>query len=104
MCVFAAVMPGIGEQLPLLPFSILKTRGHRGQVTSFKICITEIFFRSALQLTYIISITIFSFLFYLYMYSPDSQESDGGINRLHRTSNYPDLLPEMPRYFCLLEI
>ena len=38
----------------------------------------------------------FFFFFYLYIYPPDSQESDGGA--IHRVSNYPDLLPEMPRY------
>ena len=31
-----------------------------------------------------------------YIYPLDSQESDGGA--IHRVSNYPDLLPEMPRY------
>ena len=40
--------------------------------------------------------------FYLYIYTPDSQESDGGA--VHRASNYPDLFPEMPRYCCPLEI
>ena len=40
--------------------------------------------------------------FYLYIYPPDSQESDGGAIR--RVSNYPDLLPEMPRYCCPLLI
>ena len=38
----------------------------------------------------------FFFYFNLYIYPPDSQESDGGA--IHRVSNYPDLLPEMPRY------
>ena len=38
----------------------------------------------------------FYFYFYLYIYPPDSQESDGGA--IHRVSNYPDLLSEMPRY------
>ena len=42
------------------------------------------------------------FLFYLYIYSPDSQESDGGA--LYKVSNYPDLLLKMPRYCSLLEI
>ena len=51
--------------------------------------------------------TLFIFLFYfiyffLYIYPPDSQESDGGA--IHRVSNYPDLLPEMPRYCCPLVI
>ena len=52
--------------------------------------------------------TIYFFLFfiflnfYLYIYPPDSQESDGGA--IHRVSNYPDLLPEMPRYCCPLVI
>ena len=44
----------------------------------------------------------FFFFFYLYIYPPDSQESDGGA--IHRISNYPDLLPEMPRYCCPLVI
>ena len=42
------------------------------------------------------------FYFYLYIYPHDSQESDGGA--IHRASNYPDLLPEMPRYCCPLVI
>ena len=44
----------------------------------------------------------FFVFFYLYIYPPDSQESDGGV--IHRVSNYPDLLPEMPRYCCTLVI
>ena len=44
----------------------------------------------------------FIFYFYLHIYPPDSQESDGGA--IHRVSNYPDLLPEMPRYCCPLVI
>ena len=44
----------------------------------------------------------FIFYFYLYIYPPDSQESDGGA--IHRVSNYPDLLPEMPSYCCPLVI
>ena len=44
----------------------------------------------------------FYFYFYLYIYPPDSQESDGGA--IHRVSNYPDLLPEMPSYCCPLVI
>ena len=46
--------------------------------------------------------SIYFFYFYLYIYPPDSQESDGGA--IHRVSNYPDLLPEMPRYCCPLVI
>ena len=45
---------------------------------------------------------LFIFYFYLYIYPPDSQESDGGA--IHKVSNYPDLLPEMPRYCCPLVI
>ena len=41
-------------------------------------------------------------LFYLYNYPPDWQENNGGA--IHRENNYPDLLPEMPSYCCLLEI
>ena len=44
--------------------------------------------------------TLTQFFFYLYIYPPDSQESDGGA--MHRVSNYPDLLPEMPKYCCPL--
>ena len=44
----------------------------------------------------------FFFTFHLYIYSPDSQESSGGA--IHRASNYPDLLPEMPRYCCPVKI
>ena len=40
--------------------------------------------------------------FYFYIYPPHSQESDGGA--IYRVSNYPDLLPEMPRYCCPLVI
>ena len=40
--------------------------------------------------------------FYLYIYLPDSQESEG--DATHRVNNYPDLLPEMPRYCCPLVI
>ena len=39
---------------------------------------------------------------YLYIYPPDSQESDRGA--IHRVSNYLDLLPEIPRYCSPLEI
>ena len=45
---------------------------------------------------------LFFFYFNLYIYPPDSQESDGGA--IHRVGNYPDLLPEMPRYCCPLVI
>ena len=44
----------------------------------------------------------FFFGFYLYIYPLDWQESAGGA--IHRESNYPDLLPEMPRYCCPLGI
>ena len=47
----------------------------------------------------LVSLFLF-FYFNLYIYPPDSQESDGGA--IHRVSNYPDLLPEMPRYCCPL--
>ena len=42
------------------------------------------------------------FSFYLYIYAPDSQESDGDV--VHRASNYPELLSEMPRYCCPVDI
>ena len=46
---------------------------------------------------------IFIYFLFLSLYlSPDLQESDGGA--IHRVSNYPDLLLEMPRYFCPLVI
>ena len=51
-------------------------------------------------LVFIYFFFIFYFYFNLYIYPPDSQESDGGA--IHRVSNYPDLLPEMPRYCCPL--
>ena len=44
----------------------------------------------------------FFIYFYLYIYPPDSQESNGGA--IHRLSNYHNLLPEMPRYCCPLVI
>ena len=51
----------------------------------------------------ILSKILFYFLnFYLYIYPPDLQESDGGT--IHRVSNYPKLLPDMPRYCCPLVI
>ena len=55
-----------------------------------------------LRKVYYLSFFFFFFFFYfnLYIYPPDSQESDGGA--IHRVSNYPDLLPEMPRYCCPL--
>ena len=40
-------------------------------------------------------------LFCFYIYTPDLQESDGGVT--HRASNYPDLLLEMLRYYCPVE-
>ena len=42
------------------------------------------------------------YLFYLYSYPFDSQEATEAL--IHRLRNYPDLLPEMPRYCCLLVI
>ena len=42
------------------------------------------------------------YLFYLEIYPPDSQESDG--SAIHRVGNYPNLLPKMPRYCCPLVI
>ena len=44
----------------------------------------------------------FFMFFYLYLYFLDWEESDGGA--IHRVGNYPDLLPEMPRYCCPLVI
>ena len=41
---------------------------------------------------------LFIFLFLCLYYPPDSQERVEGA--IHRASNYPDLLPEMPRYLC----
>ena len=54
------------------------------------------------KLTNLFCIFFFFFFFYLYIYPPDSQESNGGA--IHRVRNYPDLLPEMPRYCCPLVI
>ena len=39
---------------------------------------------------------------FIFIYPPDSQESVGGA--IHRASNFPDLLPEIPMYCCPLEI
>ena len=50
----------------------------------------------------LVYLLIFLFLFYLCIYLPGSQESDGGA--MHRVSNYHDQLPEMPRYCCPLVI
>ena len=50
----------------------------------------------------IIQNNLFIVYFYLYIYPPDSWESDG--DSIHRVSNYPDLLPKMPRYCCPLLI
>ena len=36
------------------------------------------------------NVLYFIFIFYLFIYPPDSQESDGGA--IHRAGNYPDLL------------
>ena len=49
-----------------------------------------------------LTVSSFFFYFYLYIYPPDLQESNGGA--IHKVSNYPDLLPKMPRYCCLLVI
>ena len=57
-------------------------------------------FSEVSKLLEIVLVTLF--FFYLYIYPPDSQESDGGA--IHKISNYPDLLPEMPRYCCPLVI
>ena len=45
---------------------------------------------------------ILFYFFYLYIYLPDSLENVGAA--IHRVCNYPDLLPEMPRYCCPVEI
>ena len=47
---------------------------------------------------------IFIYFISLYMYinSPDLQQSIEGA--IHQKSNQADLLPEMPRYCCLVEI
>ena len=41
------------------------------------------------------------FTFYLYIYFPDSHESDG--DATDKANNYPDLLLEMPKYCCPIE-
>ena len=43
----------------------------------------------------------FIYFFYLYIYPPDLQKSDGGA--IHWASTYPHLLPKMPRYYCPLK-
>ena len=45
---------------------------------------------------------IFLKIFKIYIYPPDSQESDKGA--LHKASNYPDLLWKISRYCCPVEI
>ena len=40
----------------------------------------------------------FRFSFHLYIYPPESQESDRGI--IHRASNFPNFFLEMPGYCC----
>ena len=42
------------------------------------------------------------FSFYLYFYPLDLQKSNKGT--IHRTSNYLFLLPQMPKYCCLIKI
>ena len=49
-----------------------------------------------------VKLIYFIYLFYLYIYPPDSQESDGGA--IHSVGNHPDLLPKIPRYCCPLVI
>ena len=44
---------------------------------------------------------LFFISFYLHFYLSNSQESDEVL--YIRQANYPDLLPEMPRYCCLIE-
>ena len=56
----------------------------------------------AIQNLFFFLLFIFFYYFYLYIYPPDLQESDG--DATHRASNYPDLLPEMPRYCFPLKI
>ena len=48
--------------------------------------------------------TFFYFFYFIstYIHPPNSQESDGGA--IHKASNYRDLLLEMPKYCCPLEI
>ena len=55
-----------------------------------------------LNITLIAGIQYIYYLFDFYIYPPDSHESDGGT--IHRVSNYPNLLSEMPRYCCPVEI
>ena len=49
-----------------------------------------------------VKLIYFIYLFYLYIYPPDSQERDRGA--IHSVGNYPDLLPKIPRYCCPLVI
>ena len=41
---------------------------------------------------------MFFVLFYLYIYSSDLQESDGGA--IHQASNFRDVLSKMPILYC----
>ena len=88
----------------------MKVRIHTLQPSLFSIKL-RLFYRQYINLRHFyqnivtfLFLNIYFFLFYLYhyIYPPDAQESDGGA--IHRVSNYPDLLPEMPRYCCPLVI
>ena len=68
----------------------------------FRTIITSRQHELAFNLKQQLNSTIHFFYFLLFFYPPDSQESDGGA--IHRVSNYPNLLPEMPRYCCSLVI
>ena len=51
------------------------------------------------------TLNYFSFLQYLfYIYPLDLQECDGGAVHRKQLSNYPDLLPEMPKNCCPIKI
>ena len=61
------------------------------------------FLWTSLAITLRLPCLIMVLFFHLNIYSPSSQESVGGaIGRL--SSNYPEMLPEMPRYYNLVEV
>ena len=59
--------------------------------------------RLELQIYHLDKLFIYLLLFILFLYlSPNLPESDEAL--IHKVSNYPDLLAEIPRYCCPLVI
>ena len=74
---------GVGGYIKILK-EVINAIGHK------KLRSTDV------SVKFICFIHLFLFLFYRYIYPPDSQESDGGANTYGKQN--PHLLPEMPRY------